>query len=881
LSPNACLRYAFCVGAQMKSARRSSAAEAARPSFRSDSIDKDDLIRRALEHKQKQINDYVARVNAEALKKSEPAKPTIASRIGGMFSKTSAVKVVEVSESALLLKAPTIKLASASPGNAFVRTLGETRDTDTVGLLIRYLQSLAPKLKELNSLDAESVDPSYAVYPSLDNAHTTLIVRNTNFELRDPEGWYDGLVTINLRGLTANLELRFENCRLDWLDVRDAQLRSLELTDCRPNHLLASGDTVLQDEVGIILRASNSVFTKALLVKSAAESVRSAPAHYAIIEADRLQTRSIALRDVKLRGGSVWPDRATVSLVRAESDTVHLQCDSDSICDFSYSLTRDRFSVSGIKSSAAISTYPWAIKLDHGIIGTFDLQNETLGPPVGLLSMRHVTAKLLVLRTEMWRNLTYSISEFVYDSIEIVPSSKVGGDTDLIVSKGRRKEDGDQTEGDVKAKGSASKPRSQSDPTWWKKFVRTATRSLRIRNNYVQWLRGSLEFGAQDVQPWTQCATMLRRMGERDRANDVLFDREVLVAGRSLGLLQSVVHFFAGLLLGVAALYGLSLQPEASLFIACLLLALLVLDKVVSKFGQWTPVNEGFTSVLLRLTCGYGHRPLRAVVCMAVVIVAGGFIFHWAHQKGLLVGAKSPEEQLLRPASAGTAALPINRSYHVVTGPHLLNLPTANSQSPAQLAPLSDSDACGDCDDIAQGYYAPNSPMPYPGTPGPKGRRGEPGAKGQQGATGEAGPKGLPGDPGPTGDAGATGERGPSGPRGPQGPPGPNGRIVIETSSDTNQVVSYPPFNALMYSLDVFVPMINFGQGDYWMPGTPLMSSDGKSVSANAQAEVPLFADKNLEQRLLWIWYWVQLTLGWILISIYLASIAGFLEKKE
>jgi len=217
-------------------------------------------------------------------------------------------------------------------------------------------------------------------------------------------------------------------------------------------------------------------------------------------------------------------------------------------------------------------------------------------------------------------------------------------------------------------------------------------------------------------------------------------------------------------------------------------------------------------------------------------------------------------------------------------GRQMLNQPVTQNGAPTALIPLGSSDECGDCDDDARGYYAPNSPMPYPGAPGPrgtKGARGEPGVKGPQGAPGPSGAKGAPGEPGPTGAVGPTGESGPVGPQGPAGQPGPNGRIVIETSPDAAQVVSYPPFNALMYSLDVFVPMINFGQGDYWMPGTPMMSRNGHGASDDIQVVVPLWADKDWSQKALWIWYWLELTLGWLLISVFLASIAGFLEKKE
>jgi hypothetical protein len=125
------------------------------------------------------------------------------------------------------------------------------------------------------------------------------------------------------------------------------------------------------------------------------------------------------------------------------------------------------------------------------------------------------------------------------------------------------------------------------------------------------------------------------------------------------------------------------------------------------------------------------------------------------------------------------------------------------------------------------------------------------------------------------------------GPRGELGAPGIDGKVEVVdeiTIRDQAKYVGYPVFHPLMYSLDVFVPMVNFGQGDYWIPGTPQQRYLGdapKSVVAFPDWKTLAQNDADLSLRLLWLWYWIQVGLGWLLISIFLASIAGFLEKKE
>jgi len=145
---------------------------------------------------------------------------------------------------------------------------------------------------------------------------------------------------------------------------------------------------------------------------------------------------------------------------------------------------------------------------------------------------------------------------------------------------------------------------------------------------------------------------------------------------------------------------------------------------------------------------------------------------------------------------------------------------------------------------------------------------------------------------------GRKGETGIAGPPGKQGPAGQTGTVTVngpvEVTIDgkvrlkeEEKGVGYPPFKALVYSFDVFVPMIDFGQGEYWVPGKPRSVYVGEpddyrnGVELEKSHFIPNWNSTEFLMRCLWIWYWLQIGLGWLLTTILLASVAGFLEKKE
>ncbi len=68
----------------------------------------------------------------------------------------------------------------------------------------------------------------------------------------------------------------------------------------------------------------------------------------------------------------------------------------------------------------------------------------------------------------------------------------------------------------------------------------------------------------------------------------------------------------------------------------------------------------------------------------------------------------------------------------------------------------------------------------------------------------------------------------------------------------------YPEFNAFIYSLDVFLPIVDLHQEDYWIPATTAPKAGFSFV-----------------------YQWVHIALGWFLTSIFVAGLAGIVKDKD
>ena len=93
---------------------------------------------------------------------------------------------------------------------------------------------------------------------------------------------------------------------------------------------------------------------------------------------------------------------------------------------------------------------------------------------------------------------------------------------------------------------------------------------------------------------------------------------------------------------------------------------------------------------------------------------------------------------------------------------------------------------------------------------------------------------------------------------------------VGNTSEAPPQVSEdYPAFNALIYSTDVFLPIIDLQQQRYWIP------------NANRGSEVTLLMLKSQQGALLRWYFWAHIILGWILTSLWVAGFTGLVRRLE
>lgn len=95
----------------------------------------------------------------------------------------------------------------------------------------------------------------------------------------------------------------------------------------------------------------------------------------------------------------------------------------------------------------------------------------------------------------------------------------------------------------------------------------------------------------------------------------------------------------------------------------------------------------------------------------------------------------------------------------------------------------------------------------------------------------------------------------------------------------------YPKLNAFMYSVDAFVPIINFHQQDYWLPNA---NKGGNTIIPIVSLEFPnnnLLPKLNISQAKtgsLLRWYlWVHIFMGWVLTSLWVAGFTGLVRRLE
>jgi hypothetical protein len=82
----------------------------------------------------------------------------------------------------------------------------------------------------------------------------------------------------------------------------------------------------------------------------------------------------------------------------------------------------------------------------------------------------------------------------------------------------------------------------------------------------------------------------------------------------------------------------------------------------------------------------------------------------------------------------------------------------------------------------------------------------------------------------------------------------------------------YPAFRPLLYSLDTLVPIINFGQKDYWGPQVACNRSWLKGGN--------LIRLCVCGTRALYLYRWLHIFVGWVLITLAVTGFTGLVRKE-
>jgi hypothetical protein len=92
------------------------------------------------------------------------------------------------------------------------------------------------------------------------------------------------------------------------------------------------------------------------------------------------------------------------------------------------------------------------------------------------------------------------------------------------------------------------------------------------------------------------------------------------------------------------------------------------------------------------------------------------------------------------------------------------------------------------------------------------------------------------------------------------------------TKKTLQETAFYPAFNRWLYSLDAFVPIINFGQKDYW---GPQVSCHRSGPIRDSGIRFCVFGI-----RVLHLYRWLHIGVGWMLITLVVAGFTGLVRKE-
>jgi hypothetical protein len=92
---------------------------------------------------------------------------------------------------------------------------------------------------------------------------------------------------------------------------------------------------------------------------------------------------------------------------------------------------------------------------------------------------------------------------------------------------------------------------------------------------------------------------------------------------------------------------------------------------------------------------------------------------------------------------------------------------------------------------------------------------------------------------------------------------------------------TYPPFNGLVYALDDYLPVIEFGQDEAWEPSTKktivVIHSAPDMLGLRYLPTAPEWLFTSGWHRVL---YWIEEFLGWVFVSLFIAGMSGLMKKE-
>jgi hypothetical protein len=110
--------------------------------------------------------------------------------------------------------------------------------------------------------------------------------------------------------------------------------------------------------------------------------------------------------------------------------------------------------------------------------------------------------------------------------------------------------------------------------------------------------------------------------------------------------------------------------------------------------------------------------------------------------------------------------------------------------------------------------------------------------------------------------------------------------IVIPTKAEAyhpnkttrQEPAFYPAFNRWLYALDTFVPIINFGQKDYWAPQVTCNKSGLIRGGGIRLCILGILGKPAI--RVLYLYRWLHIVAGWVLITLVVTGFTNLVRRE-